>query len=162
MHMRLHSRRRGFTALETAIGVSLVALVLTFVMTTVAQFINTGRTTTQKTQALYLAEETLELVRFVRDVSWTNISSLTNGTTYYIRVASGAVSVTTTPQIAAGFTRSFVISNVYRNATTDDIVASTTGGSVADTSTKYVTARVVGGNPTSTVSLTTIIADLDP
>jgi type II secretory pathway pseudopilin PulG len=149
-------------ALEVVIGVSIAAVILTVAGNAMGQFINTGRSVTQKTQALYLAEEGLELIRFVRDTNWADVSVVPTDTTRYLSVTPTTVVITTTPEIIEGFVRSFRFQNVYRNATTDDIVASTTAGAVVDTSAKYVTVSVSYGNPTTTVSLTSVLADLDP
>ncbi len=152
---------RGVSAVEVAIGVSIAALVLVYAMTTIALFINAGRTTSERTKAIYLAEDGFELLRYVRDGSWTSISTLSSNTTYYLSVTPTGVYVVTTPQTIDGFTRSFRISNVYRNSA-DDIVASTTSGSSADTSSKYIVMTVTGGVSTTTVAMTTILTEIDP
>lgn len=152
---------RGVTAIEVAIGVSIAALILVFAMTTIGLFVNAGRTASEKTKAIYLVEDGFELLRYVRDGSWPTISALSSNTTYYLSVTATGVYVVTTPQSIDGFARSFRIANVYRNAS-DDIVASTTGGSVADTSSKYITMTVTGGVPTTTVSMVTILTEIDP
>lgn len=155
---RMH--HRGVSAIEVIIGVSIAAMVLTFTMFTVSQFINAGRTIGNQTQALYLAEEGLELLRFIHDENWSDIGSLPENTTRYLEVTPTDISVDTTPEVIDGYTRSFVVSNVYRSATTDDIIASTTSGAVADSSSRYVTVTVTGGAPSIAVSLVTILADI--
>jgi type II secretory pathway pseudopilin PulG len=162
MKQRARNTNQGFTSLEVVIGVSIAATVLIFAMYTINSFINSARDVTEKTQALYLAEEGLELVRFIRDENWSNISALPVSTTRYLAIATSTISATTTPEVLGAFTRSFQMENVYRNTTTDDIVASTTGGSVADTGSKYVRMTVSWGTPTKSVALTTIITDLAP
>lgn len=153
---------RGFAAVETVVGVALAAMILIFATNAIALFINTGRTISEKTKALYLAEEGLELVRFVRDESWNNISALSTSGTHYLNVTPTLITTTATPEYVDGYKRSFTVQNVYRNTSTNDIVASTTAGSVADTNAKYVTVNVVWGTPTTTVSLTSILTDLTP
>lgn len=156
------TKQRGITSIEVAFGVVILGVVLVFAMYAISNFVNTTRDTTEKTQALYLAEEGLECVRFMRDESWTSLSSLPLNTTKYLTLQSGTVVATSTPEILNGFTRSFTIQNVYRDSSTNDIVASTTSGSVADTSSKYITMTVTWGSPMKTISLTTILADLTP
>ncbi len=164
--MRIHNvqtaRIRGFTAVEVLVGVALASVILIFAANTVALFINAGRVVSEKTKALYLAEDGLELMRFVRDESWNTISVLPVGSTRYLGVTSSLITTTTTPEVIDGFRRSFSVQNVYRDATTNDIVASTTGGSVADTSSKYITMSVAWGTPTTTISMTSILADIAP
>ena len=158
----LHSKAtRGVSAIEIAVGVSIAALVIVFAVQTIGLFVNAGRTASEKTKAIYLAEDGLELIRYVRDGSWTTISGLAAGTTYYLNVTQTGVYVVTVPVTIDGFTRSFRIANVYRNAS-DDIVTSTTAGSSADTSSKYVTMTVTGGASSTTVSMVTILTEIDP
>ena len=153
---------RGITVLEVVIGVSIAALVLTFSVHAITQFINASRSISEKTAALYLAEEGLEMVRFVRDSSWATVSALSVNTVYGIRINGSNISIVAGPESIDGFTRSFTVQNVYRNAATQDIVASTTGGSVADTGSKYVFMTVAGGIDPATTTLTTILTNLDP
>lgn len=153
---------RGFTAVEVLIGVALASVILIFAANTVALFINAGRVVSEKTKALYLAEEGLELVRFVRDESWSTLSALSTSGTHYLGVTSSSITTSTTPEYIDGFRRSFTVKNVYRNTTTNDIVASTTGGSAADTDSKYITVSVAWGTPTTTISMTSILTDLTP
>jgi type II secretory pathway pseudopilin PulG len=160
MRFKTHTTK-GITAIEVVIGVSIAALVLTFATHSLVRFINTGRSVTEKTQALYLAEEGLELIRFVRDSAWSNISGLPLNSARHLSITSGAITITTTPEYIETFRRSFTVQNVYRN-NSDDIVASTTSGAVADDKAKYVTVSIDFGTPTTTVSLTTILTELDP
>jgi type II secretory pathway pseudopilin PulG len=161
-HSRKKGSQKGITSIEIVIGVSIAALVLIFTTNTIVLFVNANRTVSEKTKALYLIEDGLELVRYLRDGSWSTLSSLSANTTYYVSVAPTSIGITTVPQVVDGYTRSFRISNVYRNSTTDDIVASTTGGSVADTSSKYITMTTAWGTPTSTLSVTSILTEIDP
>jgi type II secretory pathway pseudopilin PulG len=153
---------RGITSIELVFGVTIVGIILVYSMNSIAQFVNSARDVTEKTQALYLAEEGLELTRFMRDNNWTYVSAIPLNTTRYLATSTGAtILVSTTPEVIGSFTRSFTVQNVYRNSN-DDIVASTTGGSTADTGSKYVTMMVSWGTPTKSVSLTTILANIAP
>ncbi len=160
MWKRYVTKYAGVTSIEVVLGVSLAGIIIVYSATSIVQFINTARDVTVQTQALYLAEEGLELVRYVRDNDWTDISALSLGSTQYLSVTSSDVTITGTPEVIDEFTRSFSVQNVYRNSSTFDIVASTTGGSVSDPDAKYVTATVSWGNPTKSVSLTTILTNI--
>jgi hypothetical protein len=152
---------RGVTAIEVAIGVSIAALVIVFAMQTIGLFVNANRVASEKTKAIYLTEEGHELLRWLRDGSWSTISTLSTNNTYYFVTSTTSIGITTTLQNNGGYVRSFRIENVYRDAS-DDIVASTTGGAVADTSAKYVTMTTTYGTPTTSVSLRTILTEIDP
>jgi type II secretory pathway pseudopilin PulG len=162
MRTTLHTGEHGITSLEVAIGVSIAGIVIAFAANAIMLFLNSARDVTVQTQALYLAEDGLELLRYVRDEDWNSVSSLAVNTTYYLDVTPTVVSATGVPEVIDEFTRSFQVQNVYRDSSTDDIVASTTGGSVADTSTKYVTVTVSWGSPTESLSLSTILTNLNP
>lgn len=161
MQYQFHSQK-GITAVEILIAVSIAAVVLITASYSIFNFVNSAREVAEKTQALYLAEDGLELIRYVRDNAWTNISTLSLNTPYYLDATSSYVHITTSPETVGDFSRSIAFQNVYRDSTTDDIVASTTSGSVADNNSKYVTVTVTWGSPTKTVSLSSILVNLNP
>lgn len=162
MCKNFYMNRRGITSLEVVIGVSIAALIIAFSANAVTLFLTSAREVTERTQALYLAEEALELVRFIRDEDWNDLAALATNNTHYLDISAGSIAVTASPETIGDFSRSFTVSNVYRDATTDDIVASTTGGSVADTSSKYVTATVSWNGGVDSVSLATILTEINP
>lgn len=141
----LRNKIKGITIIEVAFGVSIAGIIIVYVFGAVNLFINSAHEVTKQTQALYFAEDGLELLRYVRDGNWATLSGIPLNTTRYLAVASSTVSVSTTPEVFGDFSRSFTVNNVYRDSSTDDIVASTTGGSVADTNSKYVTMTVSWG-----------------
>jgi type II secretory pathway pseudopilin PulG len=147
---------RGITAIEILVGVGIAAFILVFSVNAIMLFTNTSRDIAEQTQALYLAEEALEMVRFIRDDQWSKIGNLTDGTTYYLDVSPTVIGTTSVPEVIGVFTRSFVVDSVERNGS-DDIV----GSGTEDPDSKYVTATVSWGSPVSTVSLTTILADIN-
>jgi len=150
------NKKRGFSGVEVLVGTSIVALILIFSVYAVVRFVNQGKDIADQTQALYLAEEALEMVRHIRDKKWSNIEDLTDGTTYYLDIDGANISTSTIPEVIGQFTRSFEIDSVERDGN-DDIVSS---GTPDDTS-KYVTATVTWGSPASTVVLTTILGDIN-
>lgn len=155
-HFTPHRVPRGITAVEMLVGISILAVVFIAISFSIMQFINTGRDVADRTQALFLAEEGLEMVRYIRDAQWQHIADLTNGTTYYLEVTGGTIATTTVPEVIGIYTRSFMVSPVERDGN-DDIVQSGT----PDSTSKYVTATVSWGNPVQSVSLTSIIADIN-
>jgi hypothetical protein len=153
---------RGVTSLEVVIGVSIAGIIIAYSANAITQFLNSARTVATETQALYLAEEGLELLRYVRDNDWDDIDSLSLSTPHYFDIASATIGTTATPEVIGDFTRSFILTNVYRDTSTDDIVASTTGGSAADPDSKYVMVSVGWGTGGENVSLTTILTNIAP
>ncbi len=154
--------QKGITAIEIVFGVSIAGIILVFGINAIVLFVNSARAVTEQTQALYLVEDGLELIRFARDNNWAQISVLPLNTTRYLNVTNASVVPTATPEIINGFTRSFKVNNVYRDPATDDIVASTSPGSVADSDSKYVTMTVTWGTSGKKVELETILTNIDP
>lgn len=156
--LHAHSSR-GLTSLEVVVGAAIAGIIVAYAADAIATFVSSARDISDETQALYLAEEGLELARFMRDNDWNNIDALSLGAPHYFAVSATSITTTTTPETIQGFSRSFSIDDVYRNGS-DDIVASTTGGSTADDNAKYVTVTVSWGSPAKSVELTTILADI--
>lgn len=153
-HIRALLKRSGFGLVEVVVGVSLLTLVLVYTFSASATFLSAGRLETERTQALYLTEETLESVRFVRDTNWTSFQALPLNTNLYIARA-GSITATTAPQTVGVFTPVFRLYAVNRDASTKDIV--TSGGAV-DTGTRFITATTTWSK--GSVALSTYVADI--
>ncbi len=149
--------KRGVSAVETVVGISLIALVLLFSISTVSQFVKSGSTRLTETQGLYLTEETLESARAVADLSWGKFVALPLNTDLYIARSTTTVSATTTVQTVSGFTSVFRLFAVNRDAVTNDIV--TSGGS-ADSGTRLISATTTWSGGSFT--LTSYMTDLSP
>ncbi len=150
--------RRGVISIELVFGVTLIGLVVIFSMHALTTFLLTGQDVADKIEALAIAEEGLELVRFVRDEDWTDISGLTNGNTYYLAVTPTTVTLTSTATTTGMYTRTIEVQPVYRDAN-DDVV--TSGGS-ADADSKIVTTTVTWDGGSESVELSTIIGNISP
>lgn len=154
-------KQKGFSVVEVAIGVAIAALTVAFITHAVVRYASTGSENLNRARAIFLAEEGIEIMRYLRDDSWTNMSSLTNGTKYYLLLSTTTVATTTTASlIDTMFTRTITTQAVYRATSGDDIVASTSGVSKAiDINTKLVTATVTWGTATATVSISEYLAN---
>jgi Tfp pilus assembly protein PilV len=153
---------RGFTALEAVIGVTLVSLVLVYASHAIARSAVVGREEIQRTQAVLLAEEGLEVIQHIRDISYTSLSSMTAGTAYYLTISTTSLATTTTASLVDGtFRRTVQVFPAYRATSGDDLVASTSPVSKSiDPHTMLVTATVTWGTPTSTVSISRYLMNL--
>ena len=163
MDQGLLSKKRGISLIEVLIGVSILALVTITMLFTMTLFLETRGEVMKKTKALYLAEEGLEVLRYLRDEDWEVFGTeLSTDTVYYFSLSDTEVATTTSPEIIDGtYLREFEIHDVYRNNTSDDIVASTTGSSYVDSETMEVVVRVGFSDSTTTVrTLLTNIFDI--
>src|SRR4051812_1131853 len=109
----------GFMMIEVIIVASIIGIAVISVMTVAQKSIYISRQSLHSLQASSLLEEGAEATRIARDTAWTNISSLTNATSYYPTFSGGTWTLSTTPSQVGIFTRSVSIASVMRNATTN-------------------------------------------
>lgn len=146
---------RGLTLIEVLIGVAIAGLVIVFIAHTITLFTAASEEALDRTQALYLAEEGIEILRYLRDADWNTIENeLSVGTTYYFDVSTTTLATTTVVETIGQFTRSFELSEVERDSD-DDIISS--GGTV-DSGSRFATVTVSWGS--ESVSLTSLLTDL--
>ncbi|MDA8596812.1 hypothetical protein N9L26_00565 [Candidatus Pacebacteria bacterium] len=150
-----HTNASGVALVEVVLGVAIAGIVVAMIAFTFGLFVSASNRAVEETQALYLAEEGLEILTHLRDTDWDILETdLAVDTTYYLSVATTALDTTITPEVIDGkFTRSFRLSEVERNGN-DDIVSS---GSVDD-GIRFVTMSVEWG--TEEVALTSLLANL--
>lgn len=130
--MRTRCYNRGLSVVEVMLGLALFAVILLFIFETLTVFFQNHSRVLERTQAVYLAEEGQESLRYLRDEDWNTLDGLTTGTTYYLAVSTTTIDATTTAEIIDGkFTRSFVLWPAHRDGD-DDLVASTTAGASPD------------------------------
>lgn len=146
---------------EILIASAMITLVLLSISLYYKKVLDVSEDTTRHIQSGFLLEEGIEALKQMRDQSWsTKIVPITVGTTYYLNWTGTVWSATTVPQRVENiFTRSFVLSDVYRDGS-DNIASSGT----LDPGTKKVSIEVAwryqGGNATTTESAETYITDL--
>lgn len=151
-------KQSGFFLIEVVIAAALAGGILISLVGLVQNTVTISKKTLERTQAGYLLEEGAEAIKTIRDAGWGNISSLVDGTTYYLTWNGSDWRTTTTPNTIDSFTRTVVFGPVSRDAN-DDIV--TSGGSV-DSRTRKVTVTVTWTSHSGqqTESLVFYIADI--
>ncbi|MEK7081696.1 MAG: hypothetical protein AAB537_01150 [Patescibacteria group bacterium] len=148
----------GLSLVEVIVGAAITTLILSGLIATYNLYFRTALTNLRHVQAAFLAEESAETLRFLRDGSWTNLSSLTVGTNYYLTFYNGNWQATTSNLFVEGiFERKFVLNNVYRDAS-DDIAPTGT----LDPNTRKVTVSIAwsAGVATTTKSLNFYLTNL--
>lgn len=160
---RSASSKRGFSIIEIIVALTMLGIVVLTIAQFSQVFLRATRLVSERTQAVFLAQEGVEAVRHLRDVSWTdNIDTLVSGTMYYVAFTSStpAYSLTTTePALLLDiFERTVTPYTVLRDAN-DDIIQS---GGTTDTSTMRfvvdVSWRQYGATTTESVEF--YLADL--
>lgn len=142
---------RGFSLVEIVVAASIISVALLAILGIANKAIVTSQRSLNTYMASTLLEEGVEAVRTIRDGSWSNISSLTAGTTYYpsFSTSTNLWSLSSTASTVGIFTRTVTITAVNRDAN-DDIAVSGTN----DPGTKLVTVSVSWPQGTTTASRT--------
>jgi hypothetical protein len=137
---RLQSAR-GMSLIEVLLGISLVTIIVVSISSYYGRALLTSLLTTQRIQSSFLIEEGMNVLKMFRNAGWnTNIKNLSTTTTYYLSWNGTTWSATSSPQwVENTFLRSFVVRDVFRDGTTDDIVSS---GGVFSTTTKKLIITV--------------------
>ncbi len=145
---------------EILVAVSIMAVSILTAMEVTQKSLEVSRQASHRTQASFLLEEGAEAVRILRDNAWTNISSLTPNTNYYLKFSGGTwiSSSTASDGVVGIFTRKISLASVNRDNTTKDISSVGTD----DPGTKLITVTVswVEGSTTITKTLQFYIIDI--
>jgi len=159
----------GVGIIEIIVGTSIITLSLIGVVVSFNLHFKAGSENIKKIQATYLAEEGIEVMRFLRDNSFTNnIAPLSTATSSHLYFDGSKWHTTTTPLYVDGvFERIVTISDVYRRDSDSDIVSATsTAPKTIDTNIKLFTVTlawptdVASTTATSTLELQTYLADI--
>ncbi len=150
----------GLTLVEVIIATSIILVFLLAFSSVHNLYLKTAFSNGEIIKATELAEESLEVVRFLRDSSWnTNIAPLSLDTDYYLVFDAGNWQVTTTDiWMDNAFERKIRLSAVYRDASADIVSNSGT----LDPGTLMVVSSVSWsrGGATTTKSISTYITNI--
>ncbi len=155
----VQSRTRGFGLIEILVASAVLSSVLLAVSFFYQNALGVSQLTGERVQAAFLLEEGLEVVKIMRDNSWTDITGLATGIPLYYDWTGTAWATTSANTFVDGFyDRSFILDDVYRDVN-DDIVFS---GGTLDTNIKRVTVSVSWqrDGATTTRSIASYIADI--
>lgn len=112
---------RGFSLVEVVVGISIFAATVVVFYGTASRALIVSRIASERVQAAYLLEEGAEMLRYLRDQSWANISSPLVGT-YCLDLNNMAVDISAQePNCTryAGFERTVMLSDICRDASGD-------------------------------------------
>lgn len=151
------SYARGVSIVEMVVVSAVMATTMLFVLGGTRTGIQLSILAVERSQAASLLEEGAEVVRFLRDSGWTNISNKTIGTTYYPTFTGGTWTLSTTPTTVDGFTRSVVFSTAYRNGSN---ILSSSGTADSNTRKVTVTTTWTSNNSSFTESLNFYISNI--
>ncbi len=152
--LKNNNYKKGITLVEVLIASSIIALSMIYITSVYGNLLKLSLENTDKVQAVFILDEGVEAVKTMRNFAWSTVASSTVGTTYYLTWQNSRWQSTTTPNtIDSKFTRKFTVQNVYRDATTLNIV---TSGGVLNHDTKLINMdvswRYKGATPTKQTS----------
>jgi len=139
---------KGFGLIEILVAAAIVGVAFTTLSGAVLSAFRVTDDDVLRIQAAFLAEEGLEIVRFLRDAGWEeNIAGRESGTSYYpvfLAVENAWTLAAEDPGPVDGiFSREIIFEEVYRRTSDDDIVLVSDGAPKAlDTGTVRATSRV--------------------
>ena len=135
--MKKSFSNRGISVVEIIIGASIIAVTFVITIGVYSSLLKLSGEALPRIQSAMIADEGVQALRSLRDVSYSsNIASLTLDTPYYLvwSQASSTFLATTIPTVIDDtFYRTFTLSNMYRDSD-QNIVSSGTldaGGRLA-------------------------------
>lgn len=151
--------KNGFGLIEIVISITLISVALFAFATTSRIAFRAVNEASDRQRAGFLAEEGIEALKTIRDDDWTNISLLTLNQSYHLVFLGGVWNATTTVQLIDGlFTRTFTLSEVFRDPANDNIASS--GESDSDTRKVKIEIDWQTYNATRTTEAITYITNL--
>lgn len=123
------NNKRGVGLVEVIVGSAILSVVLFAFTSSLSLYSRANADATSRTQALYLAEEALEVVRGLRDSGWgTRIATTSVDIGYGVSFdeATAVWTLVSTPDTKGEFTRTLTFRDVYRDAG-DNVVADPSG-----------------------------------
>jgi len=154
---------RGFSLIEVVVGAAIISISFLGLMTLASTSFYLMEQGERYVQASFLLEEGTEALRVLRDSGWQeNIGSLNVETSYCLVFSTFNNSwgvASSSAYIDGIFERSFILYDVNRDHSSDDIVDS---GGVLDPNTKKVVMSVswLSRKGTTTKSISTYLMDI--
>jgi prepilin-type N-terminal cleavage/methylation domain-containing protein len=141
--------KSGFGIIEVLVTVVIISLIIVGLYSASVRALQLIQHSTQRSQATFLAEETIEVLRSLRDAGWSSsFGTLTSGTDYYLALSGGVWTITTTNIfIDKTFERTFAIEDANRDGSYD--IAST---GTPDDDTKKIIVSVSWHNQMGTTT----------
>ena len=151
--------RKGFSLVEVVVGAAIMLLIVFGVVSTYLFYLRISISNPLRVKATLMAEEGIEVLKFLRDGHWSSVGNLAVSTDYYLNFDGLNWSISEEPQYSdLRFDRKFTVENVYRDLG-GNIVSS---GGTFDPGTKKIIMemnwRTQGG--TTTRHLSTYLANI--
>lgn len=139
--LKKNSKKKGLSLVEVLVASSIIIIFFLALVGIYNTYLKISRTNIYSIKAAFLAEEGIEAIKSLRDLSWNNnIAPLSTNSDLYLEFSGGRwVSTTTNLYTDGMFERKVNITEVNRDPSNGDIV---TSGGILDTGTRLVTVTV--------------------
>jgi len=133
-------QKKAFGLVEVVIASALLTLIVVGIQVVTQSALETSKKNLKETKAAFLLTEGAEAMRILRDNAWSNVSTLSTSTSYYLTFSTSTNNwrATTSPNtIDNAYTRTVAVSDIVRDGS-DNIATSGT----YDSGTKKVSVNV--------------------
>jgi type II secretory pathway pseudopilin PulG len=161
--MKKINLKKGSGLVEILVAIFIFSIILGSLIEASNMYLSGAGESIKTAQGAYIAEEGIEAVKILRDTSWTNVSSLTDNTNYYLYFDTSSSTnntwiATSTVNSVDAFARTFKTNAVYRDSNGRIV----TSGGTLDTNTEKITVSVSWNskNGTTTKTLSTYITNI--
>ncbi len=151
--------KKGLSLVEIVVASAIILVAVVALLNVHNLYLKIAFSNANAVKAAYLAEEGVEAVRWLREVSWAdNIATLSVGTNYGLARVNGNWQVSVSNKYVENFERTISLSVAYRDANGDIV----TSGGTLDPKTMLVVSSVSwpNGGATTTKSVSTYLTDL--
>jgi Tfp pilus assembly protein PilV len=156
--------QKGSGLVEILVAIFVFTIIVGSLITASNQYLSGAEENLKSVKGAYLGQEGIEAVKIIRDTNWSNISSLTAGTSYYLYFDTSSSTnntwkaTTTASFVDSVFVRTFKLTTVNRDANGRIV----TSGGTLDTNTEKVTVSVSwpSKSTTTTKFLSTYITNI--
>lgn len=133
--------KKGVSVVEALVGSAILTFVLFAFTSSLSIYSAASADATKRTQALFLAEEGIEITRSIRDRAWNNIGGLDTEEVYGLSLNETAQrwELSRGEENVDEFSRRIILGDVYRNSN-DQITESTS--SIYDAGTRLIRVEV--------------------
>lgn len=155
----MNKSSKGLSIVELVVAVAIITIFLSAIVFAFNSFLKLSSNNIKNVKAVYLAEETMEVMKFLKSVDWVlNIAPLNSNQDYFLNFTGDSWEIVSTENMIDEFERKFVLQDVLRDAE-GKIVES--GGNL-DLGTKKLTVYISwqSGIATTTKSVSTYIANI--
>lgn len=149
--LRLSRKKQGLSLVEVIIASAIILFLAVVLVSANLAYFKSAGTNLKNVKAIYLAEEGVEAVNFLKNKAWAGLGTV--GTDYYLLWNGTTWLSTTTPNVIDQlYRRKFVTESVNRDASSDITVS----GGTPDANTRKLTVSVswtdASGTTTKTLS----------